>query len=556
VSPGARRIALLAALALAAAALAVAGWRAGRALWLEAQILDSGGPLRPLQAAYDVRRIDLAFRIEPETRRVAGRGTTTAEALLPLETFELQLDDRLKIARVAVEGRPAAFAHDGGLVSVALAPGWRAGERHAVEIVYSGRPKVAADPPWIDGFVWAKSASGAPWVAVTVQGDGADLWWPAKDHPSDEPDEGYSVELTVPRGLAGLSNGRKVAERANPDGSVTSRWESRHPVNNYLITVSAGEYVAVEERYRGADGTLDLPMTFYALPEHLPAARRLWREAPAILAAFARRFGEFPFLDDKIAMVDAPFAGMEHQTLVAYGDDFLADDSGIDETLVHELAHEWWGNKVSVRDWDDFWIQEGFATYAEVLWIEARFGPARARDHLERLRAAIENVAPLVAGRPRTAAAAYANDLYNKGAWVLASLRFAVGDETFFRVLRRFAGAAPDACRLVDSSELIQLVAEESGLALDAFWRRSLRHAAPPRYRIDRRRLGERDEVCFAWDDGALELPLPVRVGDELLRIEVPPGGSCLSVPSGTRVAVDTSGRLLAEPVEESGLVR
>ncbi|MGH7336350.1 MAG: M1 family metallopeptidase, partial [Myxococcota bacterium] len=481
-----RRLLLWLASAFALGALGALGWFAGHFLWMRAQVLDSGGELRPLQAAYDVRRYDLAFTVEPERRFLSGRGTATVVASAPLETFEIQLHDRLKIARVTVDDRVARFEHDAGLVSVALEPAWRAGERHAVEIVYAGRPKVSVEPPWLDGFVWETTASGAPWIAVTVQGDGADDWWPAKDHPSDEPDEGVSVELTVPAGLVGLSNGRKLSERTNADGTTTSWWASRYPINNYLLTVNVAPYVAIVERYRGAAGTLDVPMTFYSLPEHVPLARAMWRGAPEILESFARRFGEFPFLGDKIAVVDSPMSGMEHQTLIAYGDDFLPDDSGIDETLVHELAHEWWGNKISVEEWDDFWIQEGFATYAEALFVEDKFDAARARAYLERLRLDLENREPLVAGRARTSAEAYTIDVYNKGAWVLQTLRWTLGDETFFRVLRRFADDPPGACRLVDSAELERLVAAESGLELGWFWERYLRTAAVPRYSIAR----------------------------------------------------------------------
>lgn len=545
----ARRVLVWVVVAFAVGALAAAALYVGRVVWVRAQVLDSGGPLRPLQAAYDVRRYELAFDVDPERRRLAGRATAHLVALAPLASFEIQLHDRLAIERLAVDGAPAPFEHDDGLVAVELAPAWRAGERHAVEIVYSGRPKVSIEPPWFDGFVWAKTATGAPWIAVTVQGDGADDWWPAKDHPSDEPDEGVTIELTVPSGLVGLANGRKTSERENPDGTTSTRWQVHYPINNYLVTIAAAPYVEVVERYRGADGTLDVPMTLYALPEHLPLARAMWRGAPEILAAFARRFGEFPFLDDKIAVVDAPMSGMEHQTLIAYGDDFLPDDSGIDETLVHELAHEWWGNKISVADWDDFWIHEGFATYAEVLWVEESFGAERARAYLERLRFDLSNDEPLVAGRPRTSAEAYSLDTYYKGAWVLATLRWALRDDLFFRVLHRFADDPPGACRLVTTAELERLVAAESGFDLTRLWQRLLREAAVPEYSILRTPsvAPGQDEIALAWDDPRFELALPVAVDGELRRVEMPGGRARLRVPAGARVEVAVAGRVLAE---------
>jgi len=537
---------LVVAFALGALVALALPW--ARGVWRRSQILDSGGPLIAEQAAYDVRRYELEIRLEPRRRAIAGAATITAAALAPLDELWLDLDRRLHVSSVAVDGRATTYRHRHGRLVVALAPPWSRGERHRVRIDYAGRPKVSPEPPWLDGFVWETSASGAPWIAVSTEIDGADIWLPVKDHPSDEPEEGASVELRVPAGLVGLSNGRLVERRTDADGGETSRWEVHYPINNYLLTVNAGEYAPIEERYHGADGTLDVPMTFWALPEHRVAARAMWRTAPGILASMARRYGEFPFLDDKIAMVDAPLVGMEHQTLIAYGDDFRIDDSGIDETLVHELAHEWWGNAVSAADWDDFWLQEGFATYAEALYVEDRDGEAAGRAYLETKRDEIANLRPLVTGRPRTAGEAYDDDIYVKGAWVLQSLRWTIGDAPFFDVLRHFA-APPYLYGLVTHDDLARLVGERAGRDLDGFWNRYLRRADPPAYRVERR-AGD-GEVCLAWDDPAFEVPLPVEIDGELRRIELPGGRGCFPLAPDAPVEVITAGRLLAVPAAD-----
>jgi aminopeptidase N len=537
----------------AVVALAVAGvnrWQARE------ETLVSGGVLSPGEAAYDVRRYDLAVRLEPATRSLAARSVVTVATLAPLAELELDLDHRLKVARTDVDGATARFERRGDKLFVRPAAGWSAGERHAVGVDYSGKPKVSKNPPWNDGFVWSETADGKPWIGVVSEVDGADIWRPIKDHPSDEPDEGASVELTAPAGTVGLASGRRVWERTNADGTSTSRWEVSYPINNYLLTVNVGPYVEVVERYRGADGRLDVPATFWVLPQDVAAARAAWREAPLALAVFARRFGEFPFLADKIGAVEAPFDGMEHQTLVALGDNFLVDRSGIHEVQAHELAHEWWGNKISARDWDHMWIQEGFATYAEVLFVADRFGEAAARRYLERLRREITNEAPLVASRPRTAAEVYGGDIYDKGAWVLATLRWQIGDDAFFRALRRFADDPPGACRLVDSADFERVVAEESGERLDWFWRRYLRTAAPPRYELRRGERGGEGTVKLRWDEAGFELPLPLRVDGELRRVPMPGGAATIEVRPGARVVVELAGRVLAEPIEAAGLSR
>jgi aminopeptidase N len=515
-------------------------------LWWQSQILDSGGPLDAERAAYDVRQYALAVAVDPAARTIAGRATVTFVAAAPLSELVLDLDRRMEVARVESDGRPTDFRHRGGKLRVPLAAPLAPGARGAVTVEYAGAPKVAAVPPWLDGFVWETTAAGVPWVAVSTQVDGADLWFPVKDHPSDEPDEGMTIELTVPAGLVGLANGAKSGERANADGTATSSWRVHYPINPYLVTINVAPYVAIEERYRGADGALDLPMTFWALPEHAREARVMWRQAPAVLADFARRFGEFPFLEDKIAMVEAPLLGMEHQTLIAYGDDFVVDPSGIDETLVHELAHEWWGNAVSVADWDDFWIQEGFATYAEALWVETLRGVAAGGAYLEAKRGDVVNRRPLVEGRPRTAGEAYDDDIYVKAAWVLHSLRWQIGDDAMHELLRRFAGP-PYRYGTVTRDDLAALAEEIAGVELDGFWERYLRRAEVPTYATTRRG----GQLCFAWDTPGFDLALPVRVGGELVRLEMPGGECCLDAPAGVPVEVDTAGRILAEPAAD-----
>lgn len=519
--------------------------------WLKLQMLPSGGPLSTNQAAYDVRRYDLEIAIDPGTKRISGKGTTTVVATAPLGRFDLQLDGRLKVARVAVDGTAASFTHDDGLIAVPLAPGWQPGERHAVEVVYAGRPKVAARPPWIDGFVWRETPSGAPWLGVTVQSDGADDWWPAKDHPSDEPDEGLSMALTLPSTLVGLSNGRKTGERENGDGTTTTFWEVSYPINNYLVTFNAAPYVPVEATYRGVDGTLEVPIVFWAIPEHVEQAKEMWAWAPKMLETMARRYGEYPFLDDKFWVAEAPYLGMEHQTLVAYGAKFEMNRYDFDWLLLHETAHEWWGNKISVADWADFWIQEGFANYAEALYVLDTAGEERYLDYMRGVMRRIRNREPIVAGKDLTAAEAYKGDIYPKGAATLHSLKWLLGDEAFFDLLHRFANDERFAYRTVATADFERLVGEVTGTEVPWFFDLYLRRAAPPRWTMTRRPATEgKETIDFAWDDPAFQLPLPVDVAGEAHRVPMPGGRGSLEVAAGAEVAVDPAGRVYVKPAD------
>ncbi len=444
----------------------------GLGWYVKNQMLDSGGKLPPLMAAYDVRHYDLAVRVVPAEQRIEGRNTVTLEVIADLETFAINLDDRLAVASVTVDDVASQFRHRKGVITADLPTPWTAGERHEVSIVYGGEPKVALRPPWIDGFVWSETPAGEPWIGVTGQGDGGDNWWPCKDHPSDEPDEGMGIALTVPVGLVGLTNGRFLGETDNDDGTVTSRWRVGYPINNYLVTVNIAPYVAIEVPYHGIDGTLDETLVFWSIPDYERYARTMWQQMPHILEVLGRRFGEYPFFNDKFAVAHAPYYGMEHQTLVAYGALFTDNNYGFDDLLLHEVAHEWWGNKISVSDWADFWIQEGFATYAEALYVFDTLGEERYLDYMRRLEQRIDNGEPIVDGRDLTSAEAYTGDIYFKGAWVLHTLRWLIGDDDFFTVLWRFANDPEYAYSLVSTADFTGLVAEVSGLDLGWFWQR------------------------------------------------------------------------------------
>jgi aminopeptidase N len=520
----------------------------GLGWYVKRRMLESDGRLSAAMAAYDVRHYDLAVRVDPGEQRIDGRTTIAVEVLEPIDFFDINLDDRLEVVSVKSAGFSCAFRHADGVISVELREPWMTGEKHEITVIYGGQPKVALRPPWIDGFVWSETPSGAPWIGVTGQLDDGDNWWPCKDHPSDEPDEGMDIALTVPSGLVGLSNGRLIDEVDNGDGTVTTAWRVSYPINNYLVTVNIAPYVRIEERYHGIDGSLDEALVFWSVPEYERYARVMWRQMPRILEVLGRRFGEYPFFEDKFAVAHAPFYGMEHQTVVAYGALFTDNDFGFDDLLLHEVAHEWWGNKITVSDWADFWIQEGFATYAEALYVLDTLGEDRYFDYMDRLRQRIDDRQPLVLGENLTSYQAYSENIYFKGAWVLHTLRWLLGDEDLDDVIWRFANDSGYAYGLVSSRDFVDLVSEVSSREIDWFWERYLYRAEEPRWRLERRLDGDRERITITWDDPSFEMPLPVWVAGEERRLEVESGRASFLVERGTTVEVDPLGKILARP--------
>jgi aminopeptidase N len=531
----------------------------------------SGGPLDPEQARYDVTYYDLDLTVEPALRLISGTLAAHGTATSPLETVVLDLAPTYEVAAARTMGEePADFVQAGGRIRVDLGRTLQPGEPFAVSVDYAGAPRVAENAPWDGGFVWAESESGEPWVGVAVQGEGADLWWPAKDHPSDEPDS-MRIALTVPGGLVAASNGRLRSTTPASDDRTTYEWFVSTPINNYGVTLNIGPYRVLGAPYTSTAG-VNMPITFYVLPEKADAAEALLPQIADHLNFFERHFGPYPWRADKYAVAHAPYLGMEHQTLIAYGSTFDDGDRGYDWLHHHELAHEWWGNLVTAADWRDFWIHEGFAIYAEAMYAEELYGPEAYRANLQRIRPYLLNQKPVAPLESRTTDQMYFaedgqsdGDIYYKGGWVLHTLRWAAGDdEAFFRALRRFAypteamEATDDgsAARFVSTEDFRRTYERETGVDARALFAVYLRQPELPTLTAER---GD-DGLTLYWNvpKGALptgltfDLPVEVAITDasgQERRVRVPMTGGAGSVPlaPGDQFTIDPDAWLLVE---------
>lgn len=523
----------------------------------------SGGPLMPEQAAYDVTRYDLDLRIDPEKRSIAGTLTATVRIVHPVEWLVLDLDDPLAVSAVAAvdEGAtsPLRFERRGGRLWVAFPAARQPGETAKVRVAYGGAPRVAPRPPWAGGFSWEKTPSGAHWIGVSCQNDGADVWWPCKDHPSDEADE-VSIRITVPKPLYCSSNGvlREIAE--NDDGTRTFDWLVTQPINNYNVTVNIAPYELIETTYRSVAGST-FPVVFYAIPEDAEKARALVPEMLDYMRFFEQRLGPYPFRAEKLGVAQTTYLGMEHQTAIAYGQNYRKNDYGFDGLLFHELGHEWWGNLVTAYDWRDMWLHEGFQSYMDALYAGHVKGEEGYRRYVAGLRQGLRNKQPVAPRESRTTTEIYMaapdyvksdGDIYSKGAVVLHALRYVVGDDAFFAALRRMAYPTPAAervtdgrqCRFATTDDFLRVAERESGRELGWFFEVYLRQPELPRLVSERVEGG----VRLRWEaPGGLPFPMPVevRAGGQTRRVEMAGGTAVVPVPAGQSLEVDPDGWVL-----------
>jgi aminopeptidase N len=521
----------------------------------------SGGALLPEQASYDVLSYDLDLRIEPTDSTIRGTLVVHAEVVRALDWLVLDLDTTLQVhgaALLAGSGRQTlAFERRGGRIWIGLPQAAQPGERLTVEVGYGGRPHTVP-PGGFSGFLWARTPSGAPWIAVNCETYGADLWWPVKDHPSDEPDS-MALHFTVPRPLVAASNGRLRGVEEHADGTRTYHWFVSTPINNYGVSVNVAPYVEVTAAFESVSGR-QVPVTFWVLPEHEAQAEAALPGFLDHMRHFEELLGPYPFQVDKYGIAEVPYLGMEHQSIIAYGANYRHDamariDWGFDALHQHELAHEWFGNMVTPPDFNDLWLNEAFAQYMQPLYAESRRGRAKARELQAIHRSRIHNRLPIAAREPRTARQAFAASIYYKGAWVLQTLRYLMGDEAFFTLLRRWTypeGTEDEvhdgcACRFATTDDFVSLASEVAGTDLAWFFEVYVRQPALPRLTVQR--VGE--TVTLRWDvPGGLPFPMPieVRVGEETRRIELPGGEATLTVPPDASFQVDPEEWVLQAP--------
>ena len=519
---------------------------------------DSGGKLSPFEACYDVKFYNINLRIDPADKAIGGFTIMKATAVSDFKKILIDLDQTFTIDDVQLisgsNETDLKFVHDSGKVWIDFPQTIKSGENFSTKITYSGLPRMAKRPPWDDGFVWSKTKSGIDWDGVTCEGGGADIWWPCKDHPSDEPDS-VALHYTVPKDLICVANGKLKSVSDNNDGTKTWNWFVSTPINNYCVTFYLGPYKEIDYEYKSIAGE-KFPFMVYALPENYEKAKEHSPQFLTHMKVMEELCGPYPFRADKYAVVEAPYLGMEHQTAIGYGYGWKdMPKFHFDWLHQHEFSHEWWGNLVTAKDWSDFWIHEGIGTYMQPLYLEKVFGKDQYFAYLQSIKR-FSNKQPVAPRESKTAGESYDLDIYYKGAWIVHTLRYFLGDETFFKVLRRWAYPTEEMekitdgrqCRLATTDDMLNIAEKVSGKKLDWFFEVYLRHAPLPVLNVNR----SGNKVEFSWkteDNLAFPLPVDVEIAGKLVRVEMINGKGEFALPKESDFKIDPEEWVLMDKV-------
>ena len=512
----------------------------------------SGGALLETQRVYDQKSVTLALTVDPDRQWIEGHAELELEILEPAQSIELELLPSLVVKKVFVNGTSSFFHRNDFLLKLPVPD--PAPERLRVRVEYEGEPLVAKHPPWSGGFNWSRTDSGQPWVGVSCQGMGGKVWFPCKTHPSDNI-EGLRLEVTVPEPLYCAANGDLVEILQAGEGMRTFVWESAYPISTYNVSINIADYHLTEGVYKGER---DVPVHIYTLKEYqkadqVPGDSRTYRQKRKdllqhtidYLGFFAEFYGEYPFIEEKFGVVHTAYLGMEHQSINAYGNHFKIEN-GYDWLLFHEMGHEWWGNKVSVGDWADFWIHEGICTYTTAVFLEDRFGPDQAKAYFKTMVDRIQNRKAMVSGKGQSSAESHNPDHYFKGAMMLHSLRFLLGKQRLNQILKTFA-TTPEYTfgNKVDTADFIAVAENLAGEQLDWFFDVYLFRAELPVLKVVR----SEQQLELAWDRSEFEMPVEIEIThkgkSQRIRQSMVSGKASLSLPKNAAVVIDPDLKVL-----------
>ncbi|MFN0290300.1 M1 family metallopeptidase [Pedobacter helvus] len=375
------------------------------------------------------------IRLKPNyaNKSISGSNELSFAALKDGIVMQIDLKAPMRISAVKWKGRPLAFERRGDAYLVSFPKLVKKGERRTILLEFDGQPPVSLNAPFENGWIWAKDDRGRPWMSVACQGKGASIWLPCKELLYDKPDRGIDFYLTVPDTLTAVAGGRLKERKDNKDGTATFHWRVSSPINNYNIIPYIGKYVSWEKPHYGLKGRLDC--TYWVLDYNLSKGKQHLAQADTMLRTFEYWMGAYPFYGDGYKLVEAPMHGMEHQGAIAYGNGFqngyrgkdLISGTGWglkwDFILVHESAHEWFGNSITSSSNGDTWLHEGFAKYLETLYTDKVFGTAAGNEYTLGTWKRIKNNLPVLGTSTQ--------DRYYKGAALLHMVRQLTGNAIF-----------------------------------------------------------------------------------------------------------------------------
>ncbi|GEM67218.1 peptidase M1 [Sphingobacterium mizutaii NBRC 14946 = DSM 11724] len=475
------------------------------------------GELTALRTCYDIQYYHLDVKVDINNKFISGSNLFKFEAVDRFNKLQFDLFDNLSVDKVEYKGKSLPFTREYNAVFVDFPEYIEKGKVDSFTVHYSGNPIQATRAPWDGGFDWKKDSNGKPWVATACQGLGASVWWPNKDHQSDEV-KSMLISVAVPNGVMNVSNGRLVKTEKLKNGYTKYHWKVENPINNYNVALNIGDYTHFKETYAGEKGPLSVD--YYVLKENAGKIDHLKKNANETLKAFEHWFGPYPFYEDGYKLVETAHLGMEHQSAVAYGNKYQNGYLGRDGSrtgwglkwdfiVVHESGHEWFGNNITSNDLADMWIHESFTNYSEALFIDFFYGKEASQAYVKGNRRGIQHDSPIQG--PYNVNKEGSGDMYNKGGVLHNMIRTMIDDDDKWRNILR--GLNKEFYhQTVDYGDIVSYMSKESGIKLDKTFEQFVQTKSIPTLEVIENSPGV---FMIRWISEVKDFQMPVHIFDK-----------------------------------------
>jgi aminopeptidase N len=490
--------------ALAAQAQENGGWECS-----QAKIRSAQNARLAARAAYpgdtliDMKYLKLDLTIRPENKYIQGAARHIFTAKSGISEVSLDLTGQLKVSSVTSKGRKLTYSQASNKLKVSLPAKLNTGDSETIDVMYEGTPPTTAFGSFSFG---THGTAKAPVIWSLSEPYGAPDWWPCKDDPADKLDS-TQVSITMDKSYVSVSNGTLMSVEINLAANTkTYVWKNRYPISHYLVSVACSNYASYDLTWEYGGKTM--PVSNFVYPEVLTQSVKTQIDRTVdMLTFFSDTFGEYPFITEKYGHAMCGFGGgMEHQTVTSLG--------GFSESLIaHELAHQWFGDKITCKTWADIFMNEAFASYSEALWAEKRTGKSaymsNINGHITRAKTVTE---PVYISNPKDENLVFDYNLtYGKGAVVLHMLRGVLGDAAFFDVLKGFM-ASEYAYKSATINDFREFAEKRSGKELKYFFDQWVYGTGFPVYKINWLSAGANQLKIEAGQTGTKLFRMPMEV--------------------------------------------
>lgn len=465
------------------------------------------GKLTPLRTCYDVTFYHLDADVDLINRSIKGNNLIRYKVIEPFKRMQIDLYANMKIEKIIYKGKTLPYSREFNAVFVDFPEEQKKGNQAEIKVYYEGVPQTPDfSIPMNGGVLWDKDSLGNPWAQVVCQGSGASLWWPNKDHQSDEPDS-MKIWITAPSEFTDVSNGRLIRKTSMPQNKTRYEWYVSYPINNYNVTFGIGKYAHFTDQFI-SDDTLNI--NYYVMQYNVDRAKKMFRQVKPMLEAFEKNFGKYPFKRDGFALVESPYP-MEHQSGVCFGKINQQTSTDTHPLMWHEVAHEWWGNSITCKDIADMWIHEAFATYAEILVAEHRFGKEASDKWMLDQVNAVRGEEPVIGAYDVNHIFYDIADMYSKGSLMLHTFRNVLNNDTLWvnllrDIQKRFR------YQTITSEELVDFISQRTKTDYRYFFDQYLKYVNLPALELTFEENETELLVGYRWVADVKDFRMPIKV--------------------------------------------